>query len=474
MAFEDNREFIAVLEKSGDIVHIKQEVDWELEVGAILRRANELHSPAVLFEKIKDYPKGYRIFGSPLSTHRRLAIAMGLEPETSVKDLQMEYGRRILRPVKPIIAKDAPCKENIIIGDEVDLYRFPVPMIHEGDGARFIGTWHLGICRDPDSDWTNWGMYRQMILNRRYIAGQCDIFSDQGRIFYEKYAPKNQNMPLAVAIGADPICDLVSAASFRIGESEVDYAGALRGKPVELVKCETNDLLVPAHAEIILEGELLPGVIVDEGPFGEFTGYRSPPSRQPLFRVHAITHRNNPILSVTCMGIPPDESSLLKGIDSAVQVKRLLDQYGITYTDVYIPAEAAHHLVIIGLKKIHDYDVARVYNAVCLYGRVATMIVVDDDIDVFNLDEVLHAFATKCHPVRNIRVREQERVISLTPYLSDKEITARTGPKVLFDCTWPLEWPKETRVPRRMSFKGAYPEGIRQKVIEHWADYGFK
>ncbi|MDP2643509.1 MAG: UbiD family decarboxylase [Desulfobacterales bacterium] len=474
MAFKDNRDFIAALEKTGDVVRIKNEVDWNLEAGGIVRRANELMAPAPFFEKIKDYPAGYRIFGAPLATHRRMAIAMGLEPDISVRDLQLEYERRIQRPIKPMIVTKAPCKENILLGDDVDLYRFPAPMIHDGDGGRYLCTWNLDVCQDPDIEWTNWGLYRRMILNQRYLTGQCDSYSDQGRIFHEKYVPQHKNLPVAVVIGADPICIMVAGSSFRIGESEVDYAGALSQAPVELVKCETSSLLVPAHAEIVIEAEIVHDVRVDEGPFGEFTGYRTPRMLEVLFDVKAITYRNDPILTMSCMGMPVDDAGLFRGIDSAVQVKRFLKQFAISFTDVSVPAEASQHLAIIGIKKNYNYSVSRLFNAICLYGRVPTTIVVDEDVDVFNMNEVIHALVTKCHPVNGILVREGERVIPLTPYLTSKEKLASTGPKLLFDCTWPLDWPKETRVPPRMSFAEAYPEEIKQKILKNWKTYGYK
>jgi 4-hydroxy-3-polyprenylbenzoate decarboxylase len=171
MAFKDNRQFIAALEATGDAVRIEQEVDWDLEAGAIVRRTCELGGPAPLFEKIKDYPPGYRIFGASLASLRRWVVALGLNPGTSLKDIQAEYQRRVDHPIKPVMVKDAPCKHNIILGDKVDVFRFPAPMIHEGDGGRYIGTWHMIVAKDLDSDWTNWAMHRLMVVNGRYPGG---------------------------------------------------------------------------------------------------------------------------------------------------------------------------------------------------------------------------------------------------------------------------------------------------------------
>src|SRR3989304_3954302 len=271
MAFKDNREFIKALDKTKDVVHINQEIDWDLEAGAVVRRTNELRGPAALFENIKGFPQGYRIFGAPLATYRRLAISMGLPPETPVRALHEEYDRRMKKPIKPVIVKDGPCKENILLGDDVDLYRFPAPTIHDGDGGRYIGTWHLVINNDPDSDWSNWGLYRVVIHDKRHLTGLIvhDI-NQSGVIFFNKYVSKNKPMPVAIAIGPDPLCVAVAADPIAMNLSEVDYAGGLRQEPGEMGKCETSDLMVPAYSEIVIEGEMLPDVMVQEGPFGEY------------------------------------------------------------------------------------------------------------------------------------------------------------------------------------------------------------
>lgn len=476
MAFNDNRGFIEALEKSNDVVPIKQEVDWDLEVGAIARRACERMGPAPFFEKIKDYPEGYRIFANPLATYRRLAIAMGLDPDTSPRTIQEEYGNRIRQPIKPVVVKDAPCKENMMLEAEVDVHRLPIPMVHEGDGGRYIGTWHGVVVKDPDTDWTNWGMYRVMVLNRRYMSGLCAPYSHQWRIIQSKYVPKGQNVPFAIFIGADPLSSLVSSGAFG-RRNEADFAGALRQTPVELVKCETNDLLVPAHAEIILEGEILLNIRAEEGPFGEFTGYSSDPrSPKMLYKVNAITYRNNPIVTVSCPGIPTCDSSIVESLGHAVLFERLLSRHGIPFTGVYIPPQTVGFLVIVGVKTVYPYIATLIGNIIASAQTVTNqVIVVDEDVDVFNLDQVLHALATKCHPIRGIRVSDQEvNIQTLAPYLSPEERSTRRDARVVFDCTWPLEWSRDTAVPRRISFNEAYPDAIKAKVEQSWRDYGFE
>jgi 4-hydroxy-3-polyprenylbenzoate decarboxylase len=481
MSLKDNRKFIEALEKTGDLVRVRQEVDWDLEVGAIIRRANEKRYPAVLFENVKDYPAGYRIFGSPLGTYRRVAVAMGLDPDIPIRELQEEYERRIQHPVKPVVVKDAPCKENIILGDNVDLHHFPAPMSHEGDGGRYLGSWHFVITQHPDDNWTNWGMYRLMLYNKRYTTVSLHVMNHGGRLFYRDYLPKKEPMPIAVAIGADPLSSLVSLAYFRSKQSEVDYAGGLQGEPIELIKCETSDLLVPAHAEIVLEGKVLPA-FVPEGPHGEFTGYRHGLDMMPLFQVEAITYRNDPLLTVTCIGIPQGDDDVCQSLAGAVSIKKQLIESGLPVTGVYIPPETAMNLIIVGVKATEPNVAEKIHNRIFAPGLAdLKTIVVDDDVDVFNLDQVLHAFASKCHPATGIKVTEHSFMNTLSAYYSREERksarqehNAARGVRVLFDCTWPAEWSRKTDVPPRISFDETWSSEIKEKVLANWANYGFK
>jgi 4-hydroxy-3-polyprenylbenzoate decarboxylase len=361
-------------------------------------------------------------------------------------------------------------------GDQVDLYRFPSPMIHEGDGGRYIGTWDLVVTKDPETGWTNWGMYRFMVHTKDWLTGWPQSTSQLAFTFNAKYLPKNQPMPVALVIGTDPISHILATAPLRLQESEAEYSGGLRGEPIELVPCETIDLLVPAHAEIVIEGELMPDKIAPDGPFGEYPGYRSGTMCQGVaVKVKAITYRNNPILTMIALGVPPDDSSIAASLTAAVSMKRGLLNRKVPVTDVYVPPEGVTHLIIVGVKKggtetarrVLDYFTAR---------RIMTNkhIVVDEDVDVFNMAEVLHAFATKCHPGRGIAYEWYEgRSNSLTPFYSPAERDRLKGVSVVFDSTWPPEWPAEI-IPIKASFKTIYSKEVQEKVIKNWGKYGLK
>ncbi len=476
MVPRDIREFIKVLERTGDLVRIGEEIDWDLEVGAISRRACELNAPAALFERIKDYPEGYRILANPVATWRRVAIAMGLSPEASVSEIHRIYEQRIEHPIKPFVIKSWPHKRNVMLDEDIDLYRFPSPMCHELDGGRYIGTWDLVACQDPDSEWTNWGMYRFMIHNRRFLVGLPFPASHLGTLLREKFLPAGRPMPVAVATGIDPLCGLVATSGYRPGESEVDFAGGLRQKAVELVKCESNEVLVPANAEIVIEGEILPDATAPEGPFGEYTGYRHEADLTGvLVRVTAITYRDSPIMTMSNMGVPTDDSSVVGALGVAVALKRRLLRHGIPVTHVFLPPQGTSHLVVVGVRS-GGREVAKQVLDV-LIGRRAwytKIMVVDDDVDVFDLQQVLHAFSVKCHSSRGIFLSQREGVGSIaTPCYSREERGKQLGAVALFDCTWPSEWPRD-EIPRRMSFEDAYPREIKDRVLAKWDTYSFK
>jgi 4-hydroxy-3-polyprenylbenzoate decarboxylase len=474
MAFGDLREFIAALDTSGHLVRIKREVDWDMEVGAVSRRVFERFGPAILFEKIKDYAAGYRVLNGPVATWNRVAIALGLPPETPLRQLYAAYEERHEKRLKPLIVHSALCQENVMIGPDVDIYQFPAPMVHEGDGGRYIGTWDIVVTKDPDSGWTNWGMYRFMIHTQNMLTGWPQATSQLAMIMKEKYLPRRQPMPVAIVIGCEPLCHMVATDPFKPGEDEVEYAGGLRETPVELVRCKTQDLMVPAHAEMVIEGVVLCDRIGLEGPFGEYPGYRSGTMGEGvLVEITAITHRKDPILTLTTLGIPPDDSSIAASLTAAIAMKRGLKRRGLPVKEVYVPPEGVTHLVVVSVagggnkvaRQVLDFFTARRV-------MVSKVIVVDGDVDVFDMGQVIHAFSTKCHPARGITVQEYEgRGNALTPCYSADERRRLKGASVVFDATWPPDWDQES-VPMKSSFEATYPDSIKQKVLEHWESDG--
>jgi len=469
---DDLRSFIESLQGTQDLAVVEREVHWDLELGAISRRTCELDGPAIWFRQITDY-SDYSIFANPIATWRRAAVALGLRPDTPIPELYQEYMKRETNLIPPRTVKDAPCKENIVIDKAVDLYALPAPMIHEGDGGRYLGTWCIVVTREPETGWVNWGTYRFMVHNDQFLTGWPSPTSHFGKMLQEKYVPHNQPMPVAIAIGANLASHLAATSTYRLGREESALAGGLAGRPVDLIRCETNDLLVPASAEIVIEGEILPDRIAHEGPYGEYPGYRSGEmGRGVLCRVQAITHRNDPVLTVDCTGLK-DCTSIVTSLGGGIAIQRRLEREGIPVTAVYVPPEGATHLAFVAVKKGGQEIVQKVLNALTARrAHLSKIVVVDEDVDVFNLTEVIHALSTKCHPGRGILITTYEgRAQTLTPYYEQEERSRLAGATAAFDATWPPHW-KLSETPVKATFEGTYPEEVKQKVLANWEAYG--
>ena len=478
MAYRDLREYVSTLEREGEAIRVGQEVDWDKEAGAILRRSYELKAPAPLFEKVKGYPEGYRLFGGAAANYRRVALSLGLAADTPFQEIVEEIERRWREPLKPVLVKDGPCQEVVSLAPEASLFSLPAPMIHEGDGGRFLGTWHLVATKDLDSSWVNWGMYRLMLHDRLHMGTQMNAFQHIGIMFMRKYEPRNLEMEFAAAFGGDPVLTIAAVLDYGLGNSEVDLAGALRREPVQLVPCKTVDLAVPAEAEIVVEGKFLPGVRLDEGPFGEYTGYRTAPrAPRPVCRVTAITHRHDPILPMASLGIPVDDGHIVLTLSHSLAIQQHLRSMGFPFKGVFAVPETAGHMAVVSIEPNYSNMATQIACAIwsCKAGVfIPYVVVVDSDVDPTNMGQVLHAITTKCHPARGIRVMDHSVGHPLIPFLNQEERLWGQSANVVFDCTWPLDWPRETVVPPRMSFENVYSKEIKDKVLANWRNYGYK
>lgn len=474
MAPKDLRSFLAAIEASGDLVTIAEEVDWDQELPGIGRLSCERNGPAFMFTNVKDYG-GWKVTTNPIATWRRMAVALGLPADTPVRRLYEVYAEREQKLIPPVVVNDGPCKEVVIEANRLDLFDLPTPMVHEGDGGRYLGTWDLVVSKAIDSDWVNWGMYRFMIHNERYLTGYPRPTSHLGKMLLEGYVPKDKAMPIAIVIGADVPSHFAAAATFRLDGNEADLAGGLGERPIELVKCQTSDLMVPANAEIVIEAEVLPNGIAQEGPYGEYPGYRSGEMGDALCaRVTAISHRRAPILTLDTTGFM-DSSATTTSISGAIAIKRRLEKHGVPVVDVYVPPEGGVHLAVVSVRR-GGADVAKQIVEVLTQRRalMSKIIVVDDDIDVFNISAVLHAFATKCHPLRGTHIHTYEgRANALTPAYSQEERAARLGASVAFDVTWPPDWPPET-TPVRATLDQMYSTDMQERVLGRWRALGLK
>jgi 4-hydroxy-3-polyprenylbenzoate decarboxylase len=486
MKYSDLREFLAFLEKQGELVRITQEVDPNLEMTEISDRALRAKGPALLFENPKGYstPVLCNLFGTP----ERVAMGMGQESVGALRDLgtllaflkepeppkglrdlwekRHDFKQVLNMPVKEV--KNAPCQEIVLEGDQVDLDQLPIQTCWPGDVAPLV-TWALAITRGPEKERQNLGIYRMQKVAKnklimRWLAhrgGALDY-----REWRERYPEKPY--PVAIALGADPATTLAAVTPVPDTLSEYAFAGLLRGEKTQVVKCIGSDLQVPATAEFILEGFLYPNEEAKEGPFGDHTGYYNEVESFPVFTIERITHRKDPIYHSTYTGRPPDEPAILGVALNEVFVPILQKQFP-EIIDFYLPPEGcSYRMAVVSIKKQYPGHAKRVMMGVWSYLRqfmyTKFVIVTDDDIDVRNWEDVVWAMTTRMDPVRDTVMIENTPI----DYLDFASPVSGLGSKMGLDATnkLPGETQREWGEPIVMS-----PE-VRQRIDSLWDDLG--
>ena len=478
MPFNDLREYIDRLEAAGELMRITAEVDWNLELGAITRRSMDLRGPALLFENIKDYP-GQRIFANSMSRSKqnpcsRMAMALDMPRESSMLDLIREFARRIPNLTKPRLVETAPCKENIVTGNDVDLWRLPTPYLHSMDGGRYIGTWHVDVTKHPDTGHVNYGTYRHVIHDKNTLGFYAAPMQHGPGLFYERFESRNEPMPIAICFGTEPVVTIMGGTSIDKNISEADLAGALRGAPVDVVRCSTIPLEVPASSEIVIEGWVMPHERQTEGPFGEFTGYAaSDQLPRPIVKVSAITYRNDPILTMSNIGKPWTEDNVLVTVAASAVLTEELRRRGIRFKDLYV-APPSQAVIVSCDPPIHGYQhtlASAIWS--CKYGMMRPYIfIVGEDVDVSDPEDVYWCLTTRLDPSRGIHVQTDTPMSGFWPWVWPEDRAIRRGSKVYFDATFPPEWDDEYR-PQIVDFERGWPAEVRKKVLDRWAEYGF-
>jgi UbiD family decarboxylase len=410
----DLREFVERTERTGELLRMKG-VDWNLEMGTLAEIVNQkqgITAPALLFEDIPGYPKGFRVLSGATNSMKRLALTMGFPVPSHSLDVVRSYRDRmkVHGTIAPRVVKDGPILQNVLRDDQVDVLRFPVPFLHELDGGRYIGTDDLVIMRDPEEDWVNCATYRVMVNDSKSV---CVWISPgkQGRQIREKYFKQGKPCPVLVSCGHDPLLFLAGGNELRSGLSEYDYAGGHRGEPFDVVLSELHGLPMPAHAEIVLEGEMVPGDVAPEGPFGEFTGYYAGgKSDQPVIRVRRIYHRNDPILTMATPMRPPSDFSYSKCVMKAGMIWDEVERAGLSGVKGVWCHEAggARMFNVISIKQAYagHSKQAAMMAATCQSGSYLGrwVVVVDDDIDPTDLFDVTWSMCTRCDPAEDIDI----------------------------------------------------------------------
>jgi UbiD family decarboxylase len=317
--YDSLRGFIETLSDAGRLVRVRETTHWRFDLGRITR---ESKTP-LLFENIADYP-GQRVFTNGLRDLASIGLALGLDPGIGREDLIAEVGQRVTHPVGPRVVEAGPVLENILQDSAVNLLALPVPQWNENDCGRYLGTWHINVTNDPETGIQNVGVYRMQLLG----PTQATVSTSPGSHLSQHVAKaesEGQSLPMAVAIGVSEAVMMAAAAAYPYGMDEYELAGGLQQMAVELIRCQTADLEVPANSEIVIEGSIQPGVRVQDGPYFDYTGTTNTNPSAFLFEATRILFRNRPIFRGTSIGVPGAEDHQLFAILAEL---RLLDFHG--------------------------------------------------------------------------------------------------------------------------------------------------
>lgn len=481
MAYKDLREFITTLEKAGELVRIKERVSPHLEIAEITDRVSKRIGPALLFENVEgsDIPVAINLLGSP----RRMTLALEIDdydewtkrldvflepriPTGLIDKIKMLPALGELANVFPKHVTSAPCQEVVIKGDDVDLSKLPVLTCWPADGGPFI-TFPLVLTNDPGTGRRNVGMYRMQVYDRNTTGMHWQLHKDAARQHQDAEARKLDRIPVSVAIGADPVTAFSAICPLPPDVDEMLFAGFARNKPVELVKCVTNDIAVPANAEIVLEGWVDPAERRDEGPFGDHTGFYTPIEPYAVFHVDAITHRRNPIYMTTIVGKPPQEDGHMGFAIERLFLPIMKKQFA-EIVDMHMPMEGVfHNLMIISIKKRFPGHARKVMHGIWGLGQAMftkTIVVVDDHIDPHDLKTVAWYALNNIDPERDM-----EFVLGPIDVLDHASRAFGYGSHVGIDGTKKMEgegfarvWPGEIEM----------SDEVKRRVDAMWAKLG--
>ena len=488
MKYKDLRDFISNLEQMGELKRISLEVDPVLEMTEICDRVLRAGGPALLFENPKgsDIPVLANLFGTP----KRVALGMGEEsvealrdvgrllaflkepePPKSMKDAwqKMPIFKQVLN-MAPKMVKSAACQEKIIERDDIDLESYPIQLCWPEDAAPLI-TWGLVVTRGPNKSRQNMGIYRQQVLGKNRVIMRW-LSHRGGALDFKEWQEQKPGelFPVSVVLGCDPATILAAVTPIPDSLSEYAFAGLLRGSKTELVNCISNDLQVPASAEIILEGFLHPEDTADEGPYGDHTGYYNEVDSFPVLTIERITQRKKPIYHSTYTGRPPDEPAILGVALNEVFVPILQKQFP-EITDFYLPPEGcSYRMAVVSMKKQYPGHAKRVMMGVWSFLRqfmyTKFIIVVDNDVDVRNWNDVIWAITTRMDPIRDTTLVDNTPI----DYLDFASPVSGLGSKMGMDATnkLPGETNREWGKPIKQDPK------IVERIDEIWESLGIE
>jgi UbiD family decarboxylase len=456
----DLREFLDILEKAGELNTVAAQVDPKHELGAICKIFNErANGPALLFENVKG--STIPVVGQLLGSDRRVALALGL----SQKNVFEETVRRATAPIPTRVVPSGPCQEIVMEGADVDITKLPLCTNNPRDGGPYITAGHV-IIRDSEYG-NNLAIYRMMLVSKNEVTIRFTPGHD-GHDFIRNAEKRGQKkFEVAVCVGVPPAVYVASQFEPRAGVFELEIAGGLAGEPVNVVKCRTIDLEVPALAEIVLEGELtIPAKTGDEGPFGEFCGYTTAQvPNERIMTIKAVTQRKNPVYHNIWLGKPPHEHLYVDALTYAVAAYQELKPAYPALKKAYAPPWGVSIVLILQLeKRLMRPGIVNNILASSLYtrsGKWKHVIVVDEDINIEDPNEVLWALTTRFQPATDMFVIPRSITSSLEPSATADGVTS----KLMLDLTIKENFRGEVAEPT---------DAMRQAVLQRWKGYGFK
>ncbi len=444
----DLRAFLAAVADGGEVRHVAG-AHWDRELGAVtevLYREKVDKSPLLLFDEVPGYARGMRCLYGMLGSPLRLALGLGIDPAQSGDRRTMldTYRRRIgsHEPIPPRIVDDGPVMENVDSDGDVDILKFPVPIHHEHDGGRYIGTACGVVTRDPDTGRINVGTYRVQV-NGPDIATSYISNGKQGRIQRDKYLKAGKPCPMAIVVGIDPATYIAARYTLSDNVPELDWAGGLVGRPIDCVEGELTGLPFPAHSEIVLEGEVSPDETAMEGPFGEWTGYYAGDAREePVIRIKRVYYRNDPILTCAASQKPPHSHLFERCFIRSAGLLDSLEGAGIPdVKGVWVhQAGAGRTFVVVAIKQRyfgHANQAGLVASQVNPTGYVGRyVVVVDDDIDPTDMQDVIWAMGTRTDPKTDFTILDRNWSSRLDTMVTDEKLY---NSRVVIDACIPYE-----------------------------------
>ncbi|KAL4881913.1 UbiD decarboxylyase family [Aspergillus karnatakaensis] len=492
----DLRRFLKELHDEGDLLIIRKEVDPEMELAAITRRVYETEEKAPLFENIKGrHGDGlFRVLGAPVGLSRvpgqrlgRIAKSLGL-PSTAAgaEIIDKINSAKSLQPLDPVEVQDGPVKEFKLFGDDIDLTSLPTPLLHQHDGGKFLETFGMHIVQTPDGSWTNWSITRAMTHDKRHLVGPIIPKQDIG-VIYQMWKDKGEDMPWALCFGVPPAAIMVGGMPIPKGVDEAGFIGALIGKPVDVVKCETNNIRVPVNAEIVFEGTVSITETAPEGPMMEYHGHVWPEKSKlcPLFKVNAITYRADPILPICITGRATEESHTCWAVMIAAEVLTICQDAGLPIQMVWCPFESHAIWYVIQVDRAKLRKLTTNMEDFCtklghvVFGSkpgwyMGKVFLVGEDVDPTSLRDVIWAESTRCEPGTCEFLFDEYGNIPLIPYVGYGVKPAKNHKKVVKCCMLPCEF-EDIDLPWKVgSFRGSYPVDVQKTVEENWERYGFQ